>query len=185
MPQFTGILDLLGSRSFSSIWFWLVLVTAWTLSGRAVLGVPLDVLARARREPGGPEGLLLLDWLSLTLPRWQVAPRDGVWLWGAGCFVLTALAVLGFGYGREMAQAVTLLLLPFAVLLLMRLRLAHRLMPVLDAAQRGETTPLAAATQASRLIARHRRWVFALSVLAVAAAAMWGTLWRLMHPFGI
>ncbi|MDO5633021.1 MAG: hypothetical protein Q4G22_14475 [Paracoccus sp. (in: a-proteobacteria)] len=180
-----GLLDLLGSRSFASIWFWLVLVTAWTVSGRAVLGVPLDVLTRARREPDGPAGMLLLDWLSLTLPRWQIAPRDGVWLLGAGCFGLTVLAVLGFGYGREMAQALSLLLVPFALLLLMRLRLAWRLMPLLDAAQRGEITPEAAAADAMRQITRHRRWVFVLSVLAVAMTAAWGTLYRLMHPFGI
>ncbi|MDO5613577.1 MAG: hypothetical protein Q4G14_10100 [Paracoccus sp. (in: a-proteobacteria)] len=185
MPHLTGFLDLLGARSFSSIWFWLVLVTAWTVSGRAVLGVPLDVLTRARRDPDGPAGLLLLDWLSLTLPRWRIGPRDGLWLLGAACFGLTVLAVLGFGYGREMAQALALLLVPFALLLLMRLRLAQLLIPLLDAAQHGATPPEAAVAEAMRQINRHRNWAFVLSVLAVAVTAAWGTMYRLMHPFGI
>ena len=185
MPQFTGFLDLMGARSFASIWFWLVLVAAWSITGRAVLGVPADVATRARAEPEGPAGLLLLDWLSLTLPRWQVAPRDGVGLLAVGSFTLTMLAVLGFAYGREMAQALTLLLVPLAVLLLMRLQLARRLTPLLDSAQQGRITPGAAAAEAARLITRHRRWAFALSVAAVALTAVWGTIYRLMHPFGI
>ena len=68
-----GILTLLNSRSFGSIWFWATLLFAWTLVGRRVLGVPADVLGAAGRRadlPGDdPASLLLLDWLSLTLPR--------------------------------------------------------------------------------------------------------------------
>src|SRR5690606_38530626 len=74
-----GILALLASRSFGSIWFWVILTLAWTMAGRRILGVPSDVIAGAIGAEPGPEddpaALTLLDWLSLTLPRWRVDRR--------------------------------------------------------------------------------------------------------------
>lgn len=185
MPQFTGFLHLMDAPSFASIWYWLLLLLGWTLAGRAVLGVPMDVITRARRSPEGAPGVALLDWLSLNLPRWQVGPGDGVGLLAVAGFVLGALAVLGFAYGLEAAQALLLLVLPFAALLGLRLRLARRLLPVMMAAQTGETAPEEAAAQAVRAVIRHRRWASALSVLAVALTALWATIWGLAHPFGV
>lgn len=175
MPHFNGFLDLMASRSFSSIWFWLVLVGSWSLAGRAVLGVPVDVITRARRAPEGDAGLILLDWLSLNLPRWQVEARDGAVIFGVAMFALASLWVLGFGYGLEMAQALVLLILPFLALTAMRLRLARRLAPLIDEARLDRITPAAAVAQVLPLIAAHRRGAMALSVLAVAVAAVWGT----------
>lgn len=145
------------SRSFASIWFWLVVVGAWSISGRAVLGVPVDVIARARRSPQGEPGLLLLDWLSMTLPRWNVQTNEGAVLMGLGAFAVSSLAILGFVYGLEMAQALLLLALPFMTLFLMRLQLARRLTPVLESARRGETAPADAARTALARIVTHRR----------------------------
>lgn len=185
MPQFSGFLHLMDAPSYSSIWYWVLLLMGWTLVGRAVLGVPMDIVSRARRAPDGPEGLALLDWLSLNLPRWRVGPGDGVWLLALAAFVFGALAVLGFAYGLEAAQALVLLVLPFAVLLGMRLRLARRLLPLLAGAEAGDLAADEAAAQAARAIVVHRRWASVLSVLAVALTALWGTIWGLTHPFGV
>ena len=175
MPQFHGFLDLMASRSFSSIWYWLALVAAWSASGRAVLGVPADVLARAKRAPDQEPGLLMLDWLSLNLPRWRIEPREGLVLLGAAAFALGSLAVLGFVYGLEMAQALVLLALPFLILFGLRLRLARGLAPLLDAAREGRTGAGEAAAEALRRIARHR-WIAAvLSIVSVVVTVLWGT----------
>ena len=91
-----AILSILDSRSFGSIWFWLLLVLVWGHAGRRVLGVPVDI-AQAARGGDEPAALLLLDWLSLTLPRWRLGPKEGAVLLGLGAFGLSALAVLGFG----------------------------------------------------------------------------------------
>lgn len=189
----TDFLTLLNARSFSSIWFWLALAAAWTLAGRSVLGVPADVVAAARRaaRPGAPApeegraGLLLLDWLSLTLPRWRVLPGDGQILLAVAAFGLTVLATLGFAYGREAAQALTLLLAPFGLLTLIRIRLARRMAGVLSAARAGRLPADDAAHEAARALTRHRWVVTGLSLLSVGAAALWGTIWMIAHPFGL
>ena len=199
MAGYEGFMKLLDLRSFSSVWYWLALLSAWTVVGRGILGVPGEVLHRARAamrhdgdtgagDPVPPvapaEGLLLLDWLSLTLPRWHVPPLDGAILAGTGAFVITSLGVLGFGYGLELAQAVFLLAAPLAVLLLMRVRLAHRLRPVLADAHAGRVPPATAARTAAAAMIRHRLQGMVLSMLAVAAAATWGTWWVVVHPYG-
>lgn len=190
MPFFNGLLAILDSRSFSSIWFWLMLVVAWTLAGRAVLGVPHDVVGRAKARRAetradDPEALALLDWLSLVLPRWRVAPTEAVWLIAITSFGLSALMFLGFGYGLEMAQALFLLITPFAGVALLNLLLARRLRIVLAAAQTGQTPPDVAAAQAARMMQSHRFVLAGASVLVVAICALWGTLWIVLHPFGI
>ncbi|MFV0301928.1 MAG: hypothetical protein ACK5IP_13805 [Paracoccus sp. (in: a-proteobacteria)] len=185
MPQIDGFLDLMDARSFGSVWFWFLLILIWAGNGRAVLGVPSDVINRARRDPEGLPGLALLDWLSLSLPRWHLDRREGVAFLAISSFLLTSLAMLGFGYGLELAQAVTLLAVPLFLLFLMRLRLAQRLDPVLSGAHDGSVAPDEAAARALRMIGWHRRLAFALSMLAVAATALWGTIWQLMHPNGL
>lgn len=190
MPRFDGLISLLDSRSFDSIWFWLVLIGMWSATGRNVLGVPAEVLARARRaqtagEPEAPAILALLDWLSLTLPRWRLGPREGAVFLAVSTFLLTSLAILGFGYGLEMAQALTLLLLPFLVLFWMRVGLARRLIPLLQAAETGERPVSGIGAEAVRQMQTHRRLVTTLSIAAVATTALWGTLWALINPNGL
>ncbi|MDP5306398.1 hypothetical protein [Paracoccus spongiarum] len=190
MPQFDGVISFLDSRSFGTIWFWLALLGMWSASGRSVLGVPAEVLSAARRaqgagEPEAPAVIALLDWLSLCLPRWRLGPREGAVFAGAAGFLLTSLAIMGFGYGLELAQALTLLLAPFVMLFWMRVRLARRLAPVLAAGHSGERPLAGVGAEAVRQMQRHRRLATLLSILAVAATAMWAALWAVMNPNGL
>ncbi|WP_134679759.1 hypothetical protein [Paracoccus ravus] len=183
-----GILALLDSRSFGSIWFWLVLALVWSLAGRRIAGVPFDIAQKARHlpkdGPDDPAAILLLDWLSLTLPRWVIGRPEALLLLFAATFVLSALVILGFVYGLEMAQALALLILPFAALLPLEIRLAHRLSLLVEAAVRGDLSLNGAAGQASRLMSRHRALITGLSILVVAVTAYRAALWFLDHPFG-
>ncbi len=88
MPQFDNLIGLLGSRSFSTIWFWLVLIGMWSVAGRSVLGIPTEVLARARAslagdDAQGPAVITLLDWLSLILPAGSCARARGRPFWAS------------------------------------------------------------------------------------------------------
>ena len=189
MLQIEDAISFLNSRSFGTIWFWIVMVGMWSAVGRHVLGVPAEILLRARQanragRADGDEVVTLLDWLSLTLPRWMPGRGEGAVILGLSLFALSSLAILGFGYWLEMAQALTLLLTPFAALFWLRVWLARRLQPLLGQAQ-SEARPLAQV--AGDIIGRmvtHRRLVSLLSVVSVAATALWGTLWMLMRPFG-
>ncbi|WBU62646.1 hypothetical protein [Paracoccus aerodenitrificans] len=188
LSEFFSVLD---SRSFSSPWFWLVFIGLWAMSGRAVLGVPNDVLSNARRalsEAQGRDGaadlLLLLDWLSLHVPRWRIARMTGAILTGLIAFALTVLAVLGFYFGLEMAQAVTLLACPFALLLGLKMRLAHQLYWVVEAAHLGQS-PRDAGAEAMKHINHYRILHMLISLLAVTVTAMYASLWLLLHPNGL
>lgn len=183
-----GLLQLLETRSFPSLWYWILLAAAWSFSLRGALGVPPDVAARASHldaeGPDAPEALALLDWLSLTLPRWHMAPREAAVLTGLAGFGLSALAGLGFGQGLELAQAAFLLLAPLALLVALRLRLARKVAADLVAAQQRRVPVNAAARTAARRLGRHRLAALALAVAAVSTAAAWGTIWTLAHPWG-
>lgn len=188
MPRIDGFLQLLDTRSFPSLWYWLLLAVAWSFSLRGALGVPTEVAARAARlDPeasDAPEALALLDWLSLLLPRWRLGRGEAALLTGLAAFGLSALAGLGFGQGMELAQAAFLLLAPLALLAGLRLRLAARLAAELQAAQQGRMPANAAALAAARRLGRHRLGALALATIAVSITAVWGTLWTLAHPWG-
>lgn len=189
MQYLNGLIGFLDSRSFSSVWFWLLLAGLWSAAGRSVLGVPGDVLMRARAaqsdQPGGAAAITLLNWLSLTLPRWHLGRREGAIFLGATAFVLTSLAILGFRYRLEMAQAICLMLVPIWLLFWMRVRLARRLLPLMQAGQEGSRPVAEIAAQTIRAMTIHRRLVTVLSMLSVAVAALWGALWVAIHPYGV
>ncbi|MFD1796159.1 hypothetical protein FQV27_01650 [Paracoccus aurantiacus] len=186
----TDIISILDARSFSSPWFWLVLLAIWSFGGRRVLGIPADVLADAgsslRRYPSEAraEVVALLDWMSLNVPRWRMSPGVGAAITALICFVLAVLIVLGFGANLEMAQAIVLLMLPQAILLVLRVRLAAQLYWVLEAAELGQPVP-EAATEALRRINRYRVLQMAISLVAVILAAFWATRWIVLHPHGV
>ena len=189
MPPFDSLIGVLASRSFSTIWFWLALIGMWSAAGRNVLGVPVEVLARARaalrRDTAeAPEAIALMDWLSLTLPRWRLGPREGAVFLGVTSFGLTSLAVLGFGFGLELAQALTLVGVPFWLLFWLRVRLARRLAPILADAQQGVMPLPDAVAGTVRHMVRHRILHMVLSVAAVLVTLLWGMLWMLIRPFG-
>lgn len=182
-----ALLALLDSRSFSTIWYWLILAIGWSMAGRHVLGVPPDVVHRVlrKKEEGQDQAAFaLLDWLSLMLPRWRIAPMDGAIVLGISCFVLVVLLMLGFVYGLEMAQALFLLLGPLAFVALLQFRLAVRLGRLLDGARSNQLAVYDAAQQAARQMRRLRLAISAMSIVVVAIAAYWGALWLLAHPYG-
>ena len=189
MPQFNSLIGFLDSRSFGTVWYWLVVIGTWSLTGRHVIGVPSEILLRARTAIQAGEGespvvLHLLDWLSLVLPRWRLGAREGAVFLAATAFALSSLAIMGIGYALELALAGFLLLFPFAILFWMRVALARRLMPLLDAAEQGARPIPEAAAEAVRRMVIHRRLVTALSMAAVAVTALWGALWSVVHPYG-
>lgn len=184
MTSLDGLLRLLDTRSFPSLWFWITLALAWSVVNRGVLGVPGDVITRARADAEG-HGMTLLDWMSLTLPRRRMGQGEAAFALGTSAFGLTCLGLLGFAYGLEMAQALSLLLVPLALLGLTRVLLARRMAALLDEARAGAVPPEEAARTAAAALMRHRWIGTGLSILSVAGAAAWGTLWNIIHPNGL
>src|SRR5690606_21467416 len=117
------LLRLIASSSFDSVWYWVLHVVVWPLACYRTLGVPHDMLLRARRDPATAERVALLARLGADRLA-GVHDAVGVPLAAVAGFALAALAAFGFLNGLEGAQAVFVLVLPLAAITLSKLRLA-------------------------------------------------------------
>ena len=46
------IFEVIDMRSFSNLWYWIMLAVIWSSTSHWVLGVPHDMFIRARRQGG-------------------------------------------------------------------------------------------------------------------------------------
>ena len=163
MNWYDSVFTLIDLRSFSNLWFWIVLALMWSSLSHHVLGVPFDMVIRARRQGGQAmqdlEALVAIQ----TRRRVQILRASGVWITAFWATVLSAVSVLGFRYNIEIAQALSLLGVPATLVFIMGLRLATRLEA---APQQDEAL--------TRLLTWHRLKVQAIGLLAVMITAVWG-----------
>ncbi|SFR17881.1 hypothetical protein [Poseidonocella sedimentorum] len=174
MNFFDTVLDLIDMRSFSSLWFWIVLAWVWTRATFRVLGVPIDILAEAER--GDPHAVDDVDGLGEMAARRLVARHAAMSLWelAALAFVFTVLVLLAWLYRIELAQALVCLAVPLAVVHWLTLRSARR---VVAAAQQGETL--------RRTISALRLRIQAVAVVAIFVTTLYGMQQNLsIRPFG-
>jgi hypothetical protein len=155
------------AASFQSIWYWVLHVVVWTLACYRTLGVPLDMLQRARGRPEIAERVDVLAQLAAARIG-GVHDLLGAPIAALAGFVLATLVVLGFGIGMEMAQAAFALLLPLGIIAYSKLRLA---LWIRRSGLAGSELVLA--------LARRRLWHQFIAVLAMLAAAATGIA---LHP---
>lgn len=159
-------LEVIAFRSFSNLWYWIALAVLWSTASYWAIGVPFDLVRRAARG----DGVALAD--MTTLARIQsrrlihISDVTGLVSTGFAFFVITLLALLGFAYGVEFAQAVFLLFLPMTVVGWLNLRTAR-------ASQALEPPDLA------RRLLRHRRAVQIVGMASIFATTMWGMWFNL------
>ncbi len=168
------ILDVIDLRSFSNLWFWIALAVMWSTASHWVLGVPFDMVGRAARH-GGQAETDLEDMVRINVNRiLMIAEEAGLVMVAGGCFVLTTLAVLGFGFRFEIAQALFLLGLPMSLVALLSVRSAAL---IRRAGLSGEAL--------RRRIARHRVSVQAIGMVSVLVTTLWGMYVNMtVGPFG-
>ncbi|MEM9637287.1 MAG: component of SufBCD complex [Pseudomonadota bacterium] len=163
MSFYQNVFELIDMRSFSNLWFWIALAVLWSTASHWVLGVPYDMVLRARRY-GGQAEQDLEDMVRINTNRLLfIANVSGLWLLGLGCFLLTALGVLGFFYALEIAQALFLLGLPMSIVGLLSLstaRLIHQELTTGEALRRRLT--------------RHRLYVQITGIISIFVTALWG-----------
>ena len=147
------------AASFQSIWYWVLHVVVWTLACYRTLGVPHDMLLRARRLP---EIGARVDTLALLTSERVGGIYDalGVPIAAGLGFVLAGLFALGFGTGIEAAQAAFAIVLPLVVINYSKLRLA------LAVRRQGIAGP-----RLVLALARRRIWHQLIAVVAMLGAA--------------
>ncbi len=158
-------LDLIDLRSFSNLWYWIALAVTWSTASHWIIGVPFDMVLRARRD-GGEAMDDLQSSVRINVTRMlYIAQEAGVVLMAIVTCALTMLLLLGFVYRVEFCQAVFLIGFPVTIVWLLTLRLAHRI----------HLTALAG-EDLCRSLNRHRIVVQAIGVLSITVTAMWGML---------
>lgn len=158
-----SVLSLIDLRSFSSLWFWIAVAVTWSTVTHNPLGLPWDMVQQARRR-GGQHMADLEALVAIQIRRRQaIIGSSGVLLAGLWAAALSALAILGFGYGLELSQALTMLFLPLSLVGLLRLRL-------MAALARGEV----AGEALCKRLTWHRAGVQAIGLTAILATSLWG-----------
>lgn len=150
-------------RSFSNLWFWIVLAVVWSSASHWVLGVPYDMVARARRL-GGQAAQDLEDLVRINTNRFLfIVDEAGLWIAAIGSALLTAMCTLGFFYEIEMAQALFLLAFPMTLVGLLSVASARRI-------KLGEETGEAL----YRRMRIHRTITQFIGMLSIFVTALWG-----------
>lgn len=158
-----SIFELIDMRSFSNLWYWIALAVVWSTSSHWVLGVPYDMVQRARRL-GGEAEADLEDMVRINCNRMlHIVRMAGLWLVAFTTFVLTGLAGVGFFYENEFAQAVFLIALPISIVGLMALSTARLIQ---EKGLKGEDL--------RRVMTRHRTYIQIVGVIAIFITALWG-----------
>ncbi|CUH53567.1 hypothetical protein SHM7688_03021 [Shimia marina] len=168
------VLELIDFRSFSNLWFWIALAVFWSSASHWVLGVPWDLVLRAKRN-GGQAEADFHDLVRININRiLHIATVSGLWLIGITCFILTGLAVLGWQYQIEFAQAVFLIFLPMSLVGAMSIRAARHI----------HMESLQSDALRKRL-ARHRFWVQFVGMISIFVTSLWGMYQNLLvSPLG-
>ena len=155
--------DTIDLHSFSNIWFWFVLAALWSQASYFGLGVPFDLLTRARRQGG--EAMTDVEMMvGINIRRMGYLMRtSGVWVLGLATFLLTMLLLLAILYRIEFAQAMALLFTPMTVLGWLTVRTARRI----------EREGLEGEGLIRRLM-RHRIYIQLTGMVSIFVTAMWG-----------
>ena len=166
MEWYQLVFEMIDMRSFSNLWYWIGLAVVWSSASHWVLGVPFDMIARARRD----QGQAMADLETLVRINTQrmlaIARSSGVWLVAFLCCAITMLALIGFAYRVEFAQAVLFLAVPLTGLGLLSLRSAWLI-------EQGE----AQGDALFRRMTRHRLSTQVLGMLSIFVTSLYG-MWQ-------
>lgn len=170
MDWFGTLNEVINLRSFSNLWYWIVLAVMWSTASFWIMGVPYDIVQRAGSQ-GGQAEVDLQDIVRVNANRLTyIADVSGIWIVAFGTFFLTFLGLSGFVYGFQLAQAIFLLSFPMAIVGLLSLRLARRVL--------AQGLSGAALRKALTL---HRVTVQVIGMLSIFVTALWGMYQNLSH----
>lgn len=157
------ITQMVDMRSFSSLWFWMAVAVYWSLSSHWVLGVPQDMIHRARRI-GGEAVRDLETLVRINSQRILFYAREAALpLTGVATFILTVLLILSIGYRIELTQA----LLCFFVPAILQMLLSIRTSRLIESGE-GEGEAM------FRRLFRHRITIQVLGMVAIFVTGLFG-----------
>ncbi|UWQ93983.1 component of SufBCD complex [Rhodobacteraceae bacterium M385] len=154
----TEVIDL---RSFSNLWYWIVLAILWSSMSHWTVGVPYYLVTRSKRgDAQAAEDLLVLTRMNAER-NVTYAQTSGTVAMGFSTFILSGLAVTGWAYGVEFSQAIFLLLCPSMIVIGLGVWTSYRLK-----ADDYRHVP--------QILRQHRTMVQMLGVVFIFVTAFWG-----------
>ena len=157
------MLEVIDLRSFSNLWFWIALAVVWSSASHYVLGVPYDLVMRAKRK-GGPAEQDVADLVRIFGNRLvYISNRSGLWLAGFATFVLCLLFALGFWYGMQFFQAVFLIVFPLSIVGVLSIRRVRKILAL------GLT-----GADLYRALGRHRVVTQVIGLVSIFVTSIWG-----------
>ena len=173
MDLIETLAEVIDARSFSSLWYWIAMAVLWSSATHWILGIPWDVVHRARRDPDDAGDLQDLARVNVNRVL-RVARVAGALAAGSIAALLTLLAVTGFAYGSEFAQSVFLMAAPLTAAGMLALHSAQ-----------GIARDGAAGADLIAHLVRLRRRIQAVAIGAIFVAATYGMFRNLaVGPFG-
>ena len=174
LDLYQTIFEVIDMRSFSNLWFWIAVAVIWSSASHWVLGVPYDMVLRARRHREQSQ-VDLEDIVRINVNRLlYIVQVSGLWIMGFGCFFLTVLFTLAVFYSHEFAQAVLLLAFPLSLVGLLSIRTARQI--------RSEA---ATGDLLFKRLTRHRLYTQLIGMVSIFVTSMWGMYQNLyIGPFG-
>ena len=161
MDFYVTAFELIDLRSFSNLWFWIMLAVFWSTASHYVLGVPYDMVTRASKH-GGQAEQDLVDLVRINSNRLiYIADEAGSWLIAFATFFATVLFVSGFYQGVEFCQAVSLVFIPLLLIFALSVHNARK-------------TPGLRGDALFKLLRRQRITIQAMGMVAILVSSMWG-----------
>lgn len=161
----TQIFDLIDLRSFSNLWYWIALAVTWSTTSHWILGIPFDMVVRARRL-GGQAAQDLETLVRIHIGRiTYIVDEAGTLISAMVGFILSVLATTGFVYGAEFSQAVFLIAAPLTLVAAISVRSARA---IRDGGLRGEGL--------IRHLSALRLGIQIIGMISIFVTAFWGML---------
>ena len=157
-------MDLIQFQSFSSAWFWFSMIGIWAVFCQLYLGVSYHQMCLAqKRFPERQSVLLNVIALYLERMNWSTPENINPFIAGTGAFVLSFWIISAFCYDQELMQAFFFLIVPLGPSLILRWRLAKRLVK-----QPADFETV------FRQIRTIRYWTLLSSFVTILASTFWG-----------
>jgi len=161
-------------RTFASIWYWFAVIVSWAVASHWLIGVPFDLLFRARKC--APQDIADLEAIvDVNVRRFTgLTDMAGPWLLGFAMFVLSALCMAGFYYGLELAQGLFILGAPLTLVIGLNIQVAYAL----------RANPVRGRDLVNRLF-KMRLWSQVIGMVAIFVTAVYGMYYSLNALFAL
>ena len=141
----------------------MAVAVVWSSVSHFVLGVPYDLIQRGKRK-GGQADQDVHDVVRVNVNRLtHISEVAGLMIMAFCCFALTGLAVLGFYYWIELAQAIFLIAFPLSLVGLLTVSRVKKI-----------ATENPVGPELYSALFRHRLWTQIIGMVAIFFTAMFG-----------